>query len=161
MDFITYSCPDLNSGLATLCQWRTLLAIKRHGINHVIYVYKATVHVKYHHFSARRFIMLSLLTCKYTREITFPSNVQIIQASEIWRKWILVYMSNILLIVWDCGQLDCNSLCRPRKKENLKLRMTGPCEGNPLVTCEFPQQSISRGKHFPVTTSGPNGVVSY
>ena len=73
--FKTDSCPNLNAGLANHCQRKTPLPIKRHGIDHVRYVYMAPVHVKYHHFSARRFLMPSLLTCKNTLNIIFSSKV--------------------------------------------------------------------------------------
>ena len=47
---------------------------------------------------------------------------------------------------------DCllNRLFRRRSKKTSKLRVTGLCEGNSPVTCEFPAQRASNAKMFPL-----------
>ena len=45
----------------------------------------------------------------------------------------------------DC-LLDCS---RRRSKKISKLRVTGLCEGNSPVTCEFPAQRASNAENFP------------
>ena len=46
-----------------------------------------------------------------------------------------------------------NHLFRRRSKNISKLRITGLCEGNSLVTSEFPAQRAGSGKCFPLMTS--------
>ena len=48
-------------------------------------------------------------------------------------------------------RLDCllNRLFRRRSKKTSKLRVTGLCEGNSPVTCEFPAQRASNAEMFP------------
>ena len=45
---------------------------------------------------------------------------------------------------------DCllNNLCRHRSKKTFKLRVTGLCEGNSLVTGEFPAQGVSNAENI-------------
>ena len=47
--------------------------------------------------------------------------------------------------VWNHRRLDCLLNCLPgrRSKKTSKLHVTGLCEGNPLVTSEFPAQMAS------------------
>ena len=50
-------------------------------------------------------------------------------------------------------RLDCllNRLVRRRSKKTSKLCVTGLCEGNSLVTCEFPAQRASNAEHISIS----------
>ena len=63
--------------------------------------------------------------------------------------------------------LDCllNRLFRPRSKKASKFRVTGPCEGNPPVTTEFPSQRASKAEKVSIwwrqhATSGSSNLIS-
>ena len=57
----------------------------------------------------------------------------------------LEWRHNELDGVWNHQRLDCllNRLFRRKSKKTSKLRVTGLCDGNPLVTGGFPSQRAS------------------
>ena len=52
----------------------------------------------------------------------------------------------------NCQHLHCllSSLFRHRSKKTSKLCVTGLCEGNPQVTCEFPAQKASNAENVSI-----------
>ena len=99
--------------------------------------------------------------------------VQAASVVVIQTHFIKVYKMQIqLLLQWRHNErdgvsnhrrLDCllNRLFRWRSKKTSKLRATGLCEGNSLVTGEFPAKGQLRGKCFHLMASSCAMMLEY
>ena len=66
--------------------------------------------------------------------------------------WTLEWRHNGCDGVWNDQPYECllNRLFRPRSKKTSNLRVTGLCEGNSLVTGEFPAQRASNAENVSI-----------
>ena len=71
--------------------------------------------------------------------------------SFLSKQWIVHY-SDVKMSAIKSPSLDCllTSLIRRRSKKTSKLRVTGLCEGNPLVTGGFPSQRTNNAENVSI-----------
>ena len=131
---ISYTCPNFNTGLINL-------SVKRSSVE-----CRYTVHPKkYAYLCTFLYIIVVSYQSIYPYTLVFPTGTCVIMLPLQWRHNEHDGVSNH-------RGLDCllNRLFRCRSKKTSKLRVTGLCDGNSLVTGEFPAQRASDAESFSI-----------